>query len=228
MFVRFEELIGKEKFNEITKLNIMIIGLGGVGGHAITALVRCGIENIIICDFDVVDQTNINRQIIAYNSTIGNKKVDVMEDVLLDINPNCNITKISDKITPENLGNVLDNKRIDYIIDACDDIKVKKELILECIKRKIKLISSMGTGNKFNPSMLEITDIRKTVNDPLARIMRKWVKDNRIKEKIPVVSSKEVPVKTSGKVLSNSFVPASAGLLIASFIVNETISKKDA
>jgi len=228
MFERFNGLINENQINKIQNLNILVIGIGGVGGHAVTAMARCGIQNFIIADYDVVDISNINRQIIAYNSTIGQRKVDVMENMLLDINPDCNIVKIDYKLTPENLKDVFDNKHIDYVIDACDDVKVKKQIILECIDRKVKFISSMGTGNKFNPSMLELTDIRKTTNDPLARIMRKWVKDNRIKEKIPVVSSRELPIKTEGKVLSNSFVPSSAGLLIASYIINKVINEKDA
>lgn len=227
MFERLELLIEKENIDKIKDKKVLIVGLGGVGGSAIVSLVRSGITNVVLIDFDTVDITNINRQIVAYQSTIGMKKIDVMAKILLEINNNCNIKKYDLFLDKSNIKEILDNEIPDYIIDACDSKDTKKEIILESLSRKIKFITSMGTGNKLNPSLLEITDIRKTINDPLARIFRKWVKDNNIKDKIPVVSSKELPKKTGRIVASCSFVPNSAGLLIASYIINDIITKKE-
>lgn len=227
MFERLELLIEKENIDKIKAKKVLIVGLGGVGGSAIVSLVRSGITNVVLIDFDTVDITNINRQIVAYQSTIGMKKIDVMAKILLEINNNCNIKKYDLFLDKSNIKEILDNEIPDYIIDACDSKDTKKEIILESLSRKIKFITSMGTGNKLNPSLLEITDIRKTINDPLARIFRKWVKDNNIKDKIPVVSSKELPKKTGKIVASCSFVPNSAGLLIASYIINDIITKKE-
>ena len=224
MFERFELLIGKENLQKINNTKVLIVGIGGVGGSVVTSLVRSGIKDIVIIDFDVVDITNINRQTVAYHSTIGMKKIDVMEKIIKDINPLANIKKYDLFLDNENIKEILDLESPDFIIDACDAKETKKSIILESSKRKIKFISSMGTGNKMDPSKLEITDIRKTVNDPLARIFRKWVKDNNINFKIPVLSSTELPIKTGKIVASNSFVPNSAGLLISSYVINEIIN----
>lgn len=222
MFNRLELLIG-DKIDLIKNKTVLIIGLGGVGGYALESVVRSGIEKVIIVDYDIIDETNLNRQILALTNNIGLKKVDVAEERIKKINPNCEVVKIDEKISVDNI-NILFNENIDYIIDACDTVEVKKELIRQCLKRKIKFISSMGTGNKFNPSKLEIIDIRKTSYDPLSKIIRKMVKDEKIKEKIMVVSSTEVPIKTNSKTIgSTSFVPATAGLLCASFVINDMV-----
>ncbi len=224
MFERLELLIGKEALKKIKKSKILIVGIGGVGGSIATSLVRSGVQNIVLIDFDIVDITNINRQVVAYYSTIGLKKVDVMKKMLLDINPSIVVKTYEIFVDKDNIKIILDDENPTYIIDACDSKETKKALILEAISRKIKFISSMGTGNKMNPSDLEITDIRKTVNDPLARIFRKWVKDNKIKNKITVLSSRELPIKTGNIVASNSFVPTSAGLLITSYVIKDIIN----
>ena len=224
MFERLELLIGKEALKKIKKSKILIVGIGGVGGSIATSLVRSGVQNIVLIDFDIVDITNINRQVVAYYSTIGLKKVDVMKKMLLDINPSIVVKTYEIFVDKDNIKIILDDENPTYIIDACDSKETKKALILEAISRKIKFISSMGTGNKMNPSDLEITDIRKTVNDPLARIFRKWVKDNKIKNKITVLSSRELPIKTGNIVASNSFVPRSAGLLITSYVIKDIIN----
>lgn len=223
MFERLSLLIGEDNLNKISDKTILIVGVGGVGGYTVTSLARSGVTNIIIIDFDTVDITNINRQIIAYHSTIGKKKVDVLENMLLDINPGVNIIKYDLFLDNDNLKEVFDKHNIDYVVDACDSIPTKKAIISYCLEKNIKLISSMGTGNKLDPTKLEITDIRKTNNDPLARIMRKWVKDNRINKKILVLCSKEVPKKVGTVVSSNSFVPSAAGLIITSYIINDII-----
>lgn len=224
MFERLELLIGKESLEEIKNSKILIVGIGGVGGSVATSLVRSGVQNIVLIDFDIVDITNINRQVVAYHSTIGLKKVDVIKKILLDINPSLIVKTYDIFLNKDNIKTILDEEKPTYIIDACDYKETKKSIILEAISRKIKFISSMGTGNKMNPSDLEIIDIRKTVNDPLARIFRKWVKDNKIKSKITVLSSRELPIKTGNIVSSNSFVPTSAGLLITSYVIKDIIN----
>ena len=224
MFERLELLIGKESLEEIKNSKILIVGIGGVGGSVATSLVRSGVQNIVLIDFDIVDITNINRQVVAYHSTIGLKKVDVIKKILLDINPSLIVKTYDIFLNKDNIKTILDEEKPTYIIDACDSKETKKSIILEAISRKIKFISSMGTGNKMNPSDLEIIDIRKTVNDPLARIFRKWVKDNKIKNKITVLSSRELPIKTGNIVASNSFVPTSAGLLITSYVIKDIIN----
>ncbi len=224
MFERLELLIGKEALKKIKKSKILIVGIGGVGGSIATSLVRSGVQNIVLIDFDIVDITNINRQVVAYYSTIGLKKVDVMKKMLLDINPSIVVKTYEIFVDKDNIKTILDDENPTYIIDACDSKETKKALILEAISRKIKFISSMGTGNKMNPSDLEIIDIRKTINDPLARIFRKWVRDNNIKSKITVLSSRELPIKTGNIVASNSFVPTSAGLLITSYVIKDIIN----
>ena len=224
MFDRLELLIGKDNLEKIKSKKVLVVGIGGVGGSVVTSLVRSGIENIVIIDFDTVDITNLNRQVIAYQSTIGMKKTDAMEKLINEINPTCNIVKYDLFLDSENIKEIIERERPDYIVDACDSKETKKAIILEALNKKIKFITSMGTGNKLDPTKLEITDIRKTVNDPLARIFRKWVKDNRINDKILVLSSREVPIKTGNVVASNSFVPNSAGLLITSYIINDIIN----
>ena len=223
MFERFSLLVGDDNLNFIKNKKVLVVGVGGVGGMCVTSLVRSGIENITIIDYDVVDISNINRQEVAYLSTVGKKKVNVLNDLISDINDKCNVTVYDVFLDESNINEIFDKGQFDYVVDACDSKKTKMSIIKQCLDRKIKFISSMGTGNKLDPSKLEIIDIRKTQNDPLARIIRKWVKDNNIKEKIPVLCSKEVPIRKGKVVASNSFVPPSAGLLITSYIINDII-----
>ena len=224
-FDRLSRVIGDDKVLQLTEKTVLVLGVGGVGGYVCEALARSGIGKLIIVDFDLVDETNINRQIIALDSTIGLKKVDVLEKRIKDINSGCEVIKIDKFIDKDNLFELF-NYDIDYFVDACDTMTVKKMVITECIKRKIKFISSMGTGNKLDPSKLEIVDIRKTINDPLAKVIRKFVKDEKINSKVMVLSSSELPIKTGERTPgSTAFVPASAGLLIASYVVRQFISK---
>lgn len=227
MFDRFELLIGKDILNDISKKTVLIVGVGGVGGYTAVSLARSGVCNLIIIDFDIVDISNINRQVIAFHSTIGKKKVDVLEEMLKDINPRINVIKHDIFLNKDNIFGVFEKYNLDYVVDACDSVDTKKAIIKYCLDKEINFVSSMGTGNKFSPSFLSITDIRKTVNDPLARIMRKWVKDNKINKKIMVLSSSEQPKKTGRVVGSTSYVPASAGLMITSHIINDIIKKRD-
>lgn len=224
-FSRFIKVIGEEKFTSLNEKSVLVLGVGGVGGYVVEALARSGIGKIIIVDFDVIDETNINRQIIALESTIGLKKVDVLEKRIKDINRDCEVIKVDSFITVDNLEELF-KYNIDFFVDACDTISVKKEIIRKCINKKIKFISCMGTGNKLDPSKLEIVDIRKTNNDPLARMIRKFVKDEKIDSKVMVLSSSEVPVKTGERTPgSSAFVPPTAGLIIASYVVKKLLNK---
>lgn len=223
MYERIIKLIGEEKLNKIKNKTVCIVGLGGVGGFATEAIVRSGVGNVIIVDYDRIDISNLNRQIITNQNNIGNSKVQEMQKRIKSINPNCNITIIEEKIDSNNINLIFQNK-IDYLIDACDTITTKESLIIECTKRKIKIISSMGTGNKLNPTLLEICDIRKTSYDPIAKKIRKFVTDNKIKDKIPVVYSKEQKPKFQGSIPSMIFVPATAGLLLANYVICDIIN----
>lgn len=224
-FDRFKKLISEDSFENISSKTVLVVGVGGVGGYVVEALVRSGIGKIIIVDGDVVDETNINRQIIALSSTVRQSKVDVFEKRIKDINEKCEVIKINKFIDASNID-ILFDYEFDYLVDACDTVSTKLALIDRCILEKRKFISSMGTGNKLDPSMLEIVDVRKTVNDPLARIVRKHVKDKRINDKVLVLSSRELPIKTGDRTPgSTSFVPSSAGLLIASYIIRTFINE---
>lgn len=224
MFARLEKIIGSNNLEEIKTKRVMVIGIGGVGGYTVESLIRSGIEHIMIIDHDIIDITNKNRQIIALDSTIGRKKVEVMKERILDINKNCQVETLDIFLDSMNTLECIQKYHPDYIVDACDTITAKKEIITCCLKNNIKFISSMGTGNKLDPSKLKISDIRKTSYDPLAKIIRKWVNDQKIKDKIPVLWSDEISIKTHDRTPgSTSFVPSSAGLLIASYIINDII-----
>ncbi len=222
---RLEKIIGEENIQLLAQKCVLVLGCGGVGGYVVESLARSGIGKLIIVDFDTVDETNINRQIIALTSTIGRKKVDVLEKRIKEINPKCIVIKNSNFITEDNFDELFKEK-IDYFVDACDTMTVKKLVIKKCIEKDIPFISSMGTGNKLDPTKLDIVDIRKTINDPLAKILRKYVKEEHINKKVMVCSSFELPVKTSTRTPgSSAFVPSSAGILIGSYIVRQMIEK---
>ncbi len=221
--IRLEYQIGKENITKIKNTSVLVIGLGGVGGYAVESLIRSGIENIILADADIIEKSNINRQIIALQSTIGMKKVDAFENRILDINPNVKVKKISEFITKENL-HILFETKIDFVIDACDTISTKIALIEYCNKNNISIISCMGMGRKLDPSKISVMDIQKTSYDPIAKIIRKAMRDKKITSKIPVVSSTEKPLQDhSGTISSNSFVPAAAGLTCTSYVIKKII-----
>lgn len=224
MFNRLEKIIGNENIEKLHANSVAIIGIGGVGGNAVETLVRNGIENIIIVDNDTVDITNKNRQLIALDSTLDNYKVDIMKERIHDINNNCKVTIIKEFINEENINELFEYK-FDYLIDSCDTVSTKILLIIECLNRNIKFVSSMGTGNKFEPKKLEITEIRKTSYDPLAKIIRKKLKDNHINDKVMVLSSTEKPIKLSDRTPgSYSVVPNTAGILIADYILKDILN----
>ena len=218
---RLRKILSDENIEKIKSKTVLIIGLGGVGGHALESIVRMGVERVIIVDNDIVDITNLNRQLISLNSNIGEKKVDAAEKRILDINPNCNVIKLDKFIDKDNILDLF-KYNIDYVIDACDTVTTKILLIKECLNRNIKIISSMGTGNKFHPEKLEITEIKKTSYDPLAKVIRNKFKNE--KRKIMVVSSTEKGVKLEDRTPgSTSLVPSTAGILCASFVINDIL-----
>ena len=222
MFNREKLLIG-DNINKLHNSNIIIFGVGGVGGYALEMLVRAGVENITIVDYDTVDISNKNRQIIALDSTIGRKKVDVFVDRIKDINSNCKITPIDNKLTPENISE-FNLKNFDFIIDAIDMVSSKVSLIAYAKQNNIPIISAMGAGNRFEIPQFEITDIYKTSGDGLAKILRKKLRDLGILEhKVVFCKNNAIVNAENNAVASISYYPAISGCMIASFVVNELI-----
>lgn len=216
---RFSLLIGEEQEKLLKEKTVLVLGLGGVGGHVVEALCRSGVGRLILIDQDIVDITNINRQIIALHSTIGRPKVEVWEERIRDILPSCRVITIKKRITEENIASIF-QESVDFAIDACDSVSTKFSFLSYCIEHHIPHLTCLGTGKRMDPSKLMITDLKKTENDPLARILRKLVRDQKIKEKIPVVYSTELPKKIEGTTIASSaFVPSCAGILAASYAV---------
>lgn len=221
------ELLLKDKANLIYDKTVLVIGLGGVGSYAVEGLARSGIGNLIIVDSDKISISNLNRQLMTYHNNIDSYKTDEIEKRIKMINPKCNVVKVTEFINLENINELFKNN-IDYVVDACDTITVKLELIRICKRKNINLISSMGTGNKMDPTRLKIIDIRKTNYDPIAKVIRKMVRDEKIKGKVMVICSDEKPYTKVEKVIpSNSFVPAISGLLCASYIINDIVGDKN-
>lgn len=224
-------LVGDDGIEKLKSSNVIVFGVGGVGSFTVEALARAGVGNLTIVDFDDVDITNINRQIPALHSTVGKYKVDVMEDRILDINPNINIKKIRSLYNKDTSDEIL-TERYDYVVDAIDMVSSKIHLIETCEKKGLKIISSMGMGNKLDPTKIVVTDIHKTSTCPLAKVMRKELRDRDIK-KLKVVYSTEQPIELKKKVMNGrkvtpgsvSFVPSVGGLIIASVIVNELLEQ---
>lgn len=227
-------LIGKEAIEALGDTRVAIFGIGGVGGYALEALVRSGVGHIDIIDSDEVCISNINRQIIATESTVGERKVEVAKQRCKDINPSAEITAIYEFYSTEN-ADTFDLTRYDYIIDAIDTLGAKCELITRAERAGVPIISSMGTGGKLSPALLEVSDVYKTSVCPLARAVRTELKRRGVK-KLKVVYSKEEPIKVTvtdthgGKTLHRApgsmiFVPATAGLILASEVVKDIIAK---
>ncbi|MDR2900843.1 MAG: tRNA threonylcarbamoyladenosine dehydratase [Treponema sp.] len=241
-FIRTETVLGKDALEQLKSAKVAIFGIGGVGSYAAEALARSGAGSFILVDHDVVALSNINRQIIALHSTVGQKKIDVMKQRILDINPEAHVETLPIFYTEEDFPHLLDDS-ISAVVDAIDSVPSKVDLIIAAQHRGIPIISSMGTGNKCDPSMLEIADIYKTSMCPLARIMRQELKKRNVKS-LPVVYSKEEPVRNyiqqgddeaadgedavpHRKRLapgSTAFVPPTAGLIMASWVVR-TLTK---
>ena len=220
---RTELLLGSDNLDIIRNKNILIVGIGGVGGYALESLVRMGINNITIADFDTIDSSNLNRQLITNINNIGRFKVDEAYIRYTNINPDLKLNTIKEKLTIDNFKDLIKDK-YDYIIDACDDINIKIKLIKYALDNNIKIISSCGTAKKIDASKLEITRLDKTSGDPLAKKLRNLLRKENVSLKIPVVCSREEPVKIE-KLGSVSYVPATAGLLITSFIINEILNE---
>lgn len=219
-FDRTIRLVGEEKFERIRKSHVAVFGLGGVGGYAVEALARAGVGTIDIVDSDIVDITNLNRQIIALHSTVGKSKVRLFEERIKDINPQCTVNAYEMFFLPEN-AQVFDFKAYDYVLDAVDTVAAKIELAVKCSETGTKIISSMGTGNKIHPEMFEIADISKTEMDPLAKVMRKELRKRGITH-MTCVYSKERPVKSeSSTPASISFTPPAAGMIMASKVISD-------
>lgn len=232
-YSRTELLIGTEGMDKLRKSSVMVFGAGGVGSHCIEALARSGVGTLIIIDNDTVSLTNINRQSIAYHSTVGRPKTEVMAERIRDIDPSIRVKTYETFVLPENLTDILDGEeQIDYIIDAIDTVSAKIALAEETRKRGIRLISSMGTGNKLHPELFEIDDLSRTSVCPLCRVMRRELKQRGILH-LKVLYSREKPVDISGRETgedpgvrrsvpgSISFVPPVAGLLIAGQVIRE-------
>ena len=225
-FQREIMLIGKENLEELKKSKVIIYGIGGVGSFVCEALARAGIENLILVDYDKIELTNLNRQIHALHSTIGEQKTEAMKNRILDINPKAKVETYNNKETKEKEEELI-NETINYVIDCVDTITTKLKLIETAKRKNIPIISSMGTGNKLDPTKFEITDIYKTTVCPLAKVMRKELKKRNIKN-LKVVYSKEEPktqIENQEKrtPASISFVPSVAGLIIASEVVKDIL-----
>jgi len=217
-FDRVISLIGKEKFQKINDSKVIIFGIGGVGSYVCESLARSGVTKIGLVDKDTVEESNINRQIIALNCTIGQSKVDVMAQRIKDINPDCLVNTYNLFYLPATADEI-DLSQYDYVVDAMDNVTAKLELICRAKAKNVKIISSMGTANKLTSSALEVTDIYKTSVCPLARVMRRELKKRDIKS-LTVVYSKEEPQSKAGTMI---FVPATSGLLIAETIIKDII-----
>jgi tRNA A37 threonylcarbamoyladenosine dehydratase len=217
-FERFIFQIGEENFKKINNSKVLILGIGGVGSYAAEALARSGVGTLILVDYDKIDITNINRQIPALTSTIGKYKTDVLSKRIKDVNPTCKVITFKLKYSAQTKETIF-NEQIDFAIDACDDINAKLSFIEECLKRKISFISSMAMGNKFSPKLIKISELKKTKYDPIAKILRKKLKERKIEGKIPVIYSEEKPIRKTKPVSSNAFLPSIAGLYAASYAI---------
>lgn len=220
-FSRTAQLLGNENVEKLFDKHVIVFGVGGVGGYVVEALVRSGVGNISIVDNDVVNESNINRQIIAFHSTIGMQKVEVLKNRILDINPNCQVFVHNQFFLPEN-SNDFDFSIYDYVVDAVDTVTAKIEIIKKSKESNVPVISSMGTGNKLNPVGFKVGDISKTKVCPLARVMRNELKKRGIL-KVKCVYSEENPVIQTKTPASVAFVPPVAGLLIASEVIEDLI-----
>lgn len=228
-FSRTEMLIGKDALATLSKMRVAVFGAGGVGGYVIEALARSGVGAIDVIDNDTVSESNLNRQIIALTSTIGRLKTETVRKRVLDINPDCSVTCFETFVLPENI-NKFDFSVYDYIVDAIDTVSGKIAIIEKAYSEGIPVISSMGTGNKLDPTKFRITDINKTSVCPLARVMRYELKKRGIK-KLKVLFSEEEPIKINSEEKINgkippgsiSFVPSVAGLIIGGEVIKDLI-----
>ena len=238
IFTRTANMLGEENIDRLEKARVAVFGVGGVGGYVVEALARSGVGALDLIDSDTVAESNLNRQIIALQSTIGKYKVDVAKERILDINPDCKVTVYRCFYLPET-ADQFDFTRYDYVVDAIDTVSGKIGLVLQAQEAGVPIMSSMGAGNKLDPTMFEVADIYKTSVCPLAKVMRRELKKRGVK-KLKVVYSKEEAMKplqeealqegstrrsTPG---SNAFVPSVAGLIIAGEVIKDLTIRKQA
>lgn len=233
IFSRNRLLMGEDNLKKLKDSKVALFGIGGVGGYVAEALARSGVGSFLLVDSDVISMSNINRQIIALHQTVGKYKVDVMKERILDINPDADVTVSKCFFLPENSGEI-DFSGYSYIVDAVDTVSAKIEIVMKAAECNVPVISSMGTGNKLDSSMLQIADIYDTSVCPLARIMRRELRERGIK-KLKCVYSTEKPIKPDGSHMnmadegalkrqipgSVAFVPSVAGLLMAGEVVRD-------
>lgn len=223
---RTKLLIGDEAIKKLENSKVAVYGIGGVGSFAVEALARAGIGHLVLVDNDIISITNLNRQIHANINTIGQKKVEVMKQRILEINPNAIVetyTSENNEIDGRSEADIINNS-FDYVIDCVDTVKTKLSLIEKAKNEEVNIISCMGTGNKLEPTMLEVADIYKTSVCPLAKVMRKELKKRNI-NKLKVVYSKEEPkcIQQDKTIGSISFVPSTAGLIAASEVIKDIV-----
>ena len=232
-FSRTKNLLGEEAMDRLAKARVAVFGIGGVGGYTVEALVRSGVGAIDLIDSDTVALSNLNRQIIATYKTIGRDKVEVMKERILEINPQAKVTVHKCFYLPETKGQ-FDFSQYSYVVDAVDTVTAKIQLVMEAQEAGVPIISSMGTGNKLYPQMLEVTDIYKTSVCPLAKVMRRELKKRGVK-KLKVVYSKEEPLPPQGVVEdagnrravpgSTAFVPPVAGMILAGEVIRDLVKE---
>ncbi|QGT99121.1 HesA/MoeB/ThiF family protein [Candidatus Syntrophocurvum alkaliphilum] len=226
-FKRTKLLIGQDGLDILKQSSVLIVGLGGVGSYATEAIVRCGVGNITIVDYDYIQQSNLNRQIPALTSTVGKLKTEVMANRILDINPFVNLKVINDSYNEKTSKDIL--TRYDYTIDAIDSLPDKIHLIKTCINKNQPIVSSMGMANRLDPLKLKVEDISKTSCCPMARKIRKELRILGVEKGLKVVFSEEIPEKlkeedSDTKLGSISFVPSTAGLILASVAINNILA----
>lgn len=225
-FQRTRLLLGEDNFAKLQDATVAVFGVGGVGSFTAEALARSGVGHLVLIDKDDVDVTNINRQIHALQSTVGKSKVEIMRERILDINPLAKVDAVQRFYLPEEPAENFFICRYDYVVDAIDTITAKVNLAVECNLRELRLISSMGAGNKLDPTRFKVADIYETSIDPVAKVMRKKLKERGVKQ-LKVVCSDEIPRRIdkgdlTGKVIGSvAFVPSVAGLIIAAEVVKD-------
>ena len=217
---RTELLIGKENVDLLSKKHVTIVGCGGVGGYTAVMLARAGVGNMTIIDFDKVSSSNVNRQIIAYQSSIGRDKTDVLKEMILDINPQINIEAINQRLTEENISFLIGNT--DIVVDAIDSVKDKIALIIYCKKNNIDILSAMGAGNRCDIPKFEVVDIYKTQGDGLAKVVRKKLRENDITSLEVVTTFSKA--QSCGEIIGSiSYYPAMCGCTMSAVVINKFI-----
>lgn len=216
---RTKSLLGEDGIKKLQNASVTIVGVGGVGGEVAVLLARAGIGRLRLIDFDVVDETNINRQAVAYTNTVGKKKTDVLAEIIKKINPNCLVEAISKRLTKENVGELLENS---FVVDAIDSVQDKVELIDYATKNNLQIVSAMGAGNRFDYPYFKVVDIYKTSNDGLAKVLRKKLKERGVK-KLQVVAPESVAQKIS-PVGSISYYPVACATVVSAYVVNQILA----